>query len=157
MANLKRRELPSSYTELGTVRNEMNEHNDCAVVALMQVTGKSYKEVHSALAEAGRKPRKGTYRHEEVKALKKLGFVMVRVYTEDILSKYPAPHCNVLKNVTTHHPRRFPGAFDADKKYLMRVKGHILAIVDGEVKDWSINRSLRAYSIEEVVPMKERI
>ncbi len=35
------------------------EHNDCAVNALCNVTGASYKEAHALLAANGRKPRRG--------------------------------------------------------------------------------------------------
>jgi hypothetical protein len=45
--------------------------------------------------------------------------------------------------MTTHHPRRFPEAFRGCPDILMRSRTHIAAMIDGQVKDWSINNQLR--------------
>ena len=58
-----------------------------------------------------------------------------------------------IAGITTHQPRRFPKQWArvADRKLLMYSRGHVSAFVEGEVKDWAINRSMQVYAVYEVV------
>lgn len=148
MAKIKRIDLPRSLSDAYAQRNMMNETNDCTVVALSVVTGMSYPEAHKAMQAQGRKPGKGSNGIE--KALAAAGFKLKRVNIQSIIDKFPKPHCDVLKNFTTHHPRRFPGCIDKSKVYMAYTNRHVLGIREGEVRDWSINTSLRVYALWEV-------
>lgn len=127
----------------------------CAVSTVVILTGKSYAEISALMEEKGRKHRQGTQQYITDNVLKDLGYDLKRVDIKAIIGRFPKPHCNVLKNLTTHHPRRFPGCIDPTKMYMAHVSGHVLAITGGQVRDWSINRSLRIYKMEEVVKRNE--
>ena len=150
MPSIKRTDYPSEYSKAARSLQEMEDKNFCSPLALSLVTGISVEQAAKMMEEKGRKTGKGTSDFIFEKCLNELGYRKVIVNTEAIIRKFPRPHCDVLKNLTTHHGRRFPGTFDKDVKYVARTSGHILAIIDGEVKDWSINRSLRIFSLHKV-------
>lgn len=151
----RKRSLSHAYSELTPARIALGESRDCTVVAISIVTGKTYEEAHAAMKAAGRKDGGSGYYHQEVAALKALGFQLKRVEVKDIIATYPAPHCRALKNVTTYHAHRFPEAWAPyrEKRLLLWVSGHVAAMKDGVVHDWSSNRALRVYKIAEVVPL----
>jgi hypothetical protein len=153
MPAIKKTSHHPDFHKLDTERREMRDNNACAVIALCAVTGAPYKQVYDLLAKHGRKHGKGTYWNAENKVLADLGFKRTRVHLDQLIAKYPLPHCNVLKNVTTHHPRRFPGCFPAGK-LLAWTRGHILAIVDGEVLDWTVNSPCRITSMDIITPIE---
>ena len=151
MPSLKRTTLNQDFASMAKEARDMNDRGFCSPVSVAMLTGESFAKVKEMMEERGRRHRAATHQHIANAVLEELGFKRVKVNLQDVLASYPKPHCNVLKNVTTHHPRRFPQAFDPSKKYLAHVRGHVLAIIDGEVKDWSVNNSLRIYKLEEVV------
>ena len=128
----------------------MDDANNCAPTAVAIVTGMSFSYVNEMMLAKGRKLRGATPQKITNDVIRDLGYDLVRIDLKSIIRAYPKPHCNVLKNVTTHHARRFPGCFDPTKKYLAHTPRHILAIVDGQVQCWSVNNSLRIYAIYEV-------
>lgn len=155
MGRIKNVGLTEEYISKCNTSKTVGEYNDCAVIAISVATGVDYLTVKTMLELEGRKPRKGTYLNLQIKVLVKLGFKLKRIHLADVIEKFPRPHCDVLKNVTTHHPRRFPGAFDDSKTYFMRTASHVLTMKDGIVHDWSINKSLRLISLWEVVRLTE--
>ena len=152
MPKLQRTNYSQEFDAYSRKAFELNERNDCAVKAVAIATGSEYETVHKLMTEFGRKQRRGTHDFVTTKTLTALGFKIVRVDIQSIIEAFPRPHCDVLKNLTTHHPRRFPGCVDPNKSYLAWVNGHILAIKGGVVHDWTVNRSLRIISLYEVVP-----
>jgi hypothetical protein len=121
-----KRELHPTTDKFNDLRHKAtvhNENNDCAVKALAIVTDKDYSLVRNLLAERGRRPGKGTNRQDSWEVLERLGFTSVSVSPKQFIDKYPLPHCNVLKNVTTHHPDRFPDVWRDGNTYLLYCKG----------------------------------
>lgn len=143
------------YKQLSKEAYLTQDKGFCAIAAVAILTGRSYADVSVLMAEKGRKHRSGTPQIITDNVLKDLGYDLKRVDIKGIIARFPKPHCNVLKNLTTHHPRRFPGCMDPAKMYMAHVSGHVLAITGGEVRDWSVNRSLRIYKLEEVVKRNE--
>lgn len=150
MANVKKADYTEAYCALMEGKQAYKEAQDCTVIALSVVTGISYEEAHAVMASFGRKPGKAARGVDN--AVRSQGFDLKRVDIKSIIAKYPLPHRKVLKNFTTHHPRRFPGCIDKSKVYLAHTRGHVLGIKDGVVHDWSINKSLRVYALYEVTP-----
>lgn len=150
MARIKRTTYAEEYSAVEKYAKDFGDNNFCGPVSVALLTGESYEKVAAMMAEEGRKPKQGTYQHITNNVLDKLGFKRTRVDIKAIISSYPKPHCDVLKNMTTHHPRRFPGCIDPNKMYMAHCRGHVLAIAGGVVQDWTINRSLRIYKLEEV-------
>ena len=126
----------------------LRETNDCAVVAVAAIMDVSYEVAHATLKSFGRKDRRGTNTSITLSAIEHLGGtispridVTTKAY-KDIIASYPAPHNN-LASITTHHPERFAKVWPQGR-FLMRTRGHILAIVDGKNCDWTKGKAKRA-------------
>lgn len=150
MSQIARTSSPKVYQDLNMVsRTQFNEANDCAVLTVALVCEVPYSVAHQTLKDCGRKDRMGTYSHQYLAAIKKLGKTLVAVSPRSIIDTYPAPH-NTLQGVTSHHPRRFARVWDRSKTYVMRTNSHVFVVKGGETLDWSINRVLRVRQIWEV-------
>lgn len=156
MPRIKRTNTPDEFDATSIKARELHETNDCAVKAVAIVTGEPYEKVHNLMWKLGRKPRDGTSFHIIIATLRLLGWEVEcqhrsKLYREgglmrEMINSYPKPHNN-LKKVTTHHPRRFPKQWEGFPDCILGTDGHVLAFKDGEVKDWSINKSLRVIDI----------
>lgn len=152
MPALKKVLLPTGFLSLKDERNALNENRDCTVVAMTLTTGLPYAVCHKALAEQGRKHRRGTFFHQQEAAYESLGFKL-RQWTSrevvDMIMSYPKKG---IHGITTHQPRRFrkQWARVADRRILLYSTGHVSALIDGNVEDWAINRAKRVYMIVEV-------
>lgn len=100
------------------------EDNDCAVRALAAVSGVSYSVVNKWLIDGGyRRPKGRTFNFPYFDFLEAQGIPARIAYAE-------------AKTIRSFQKLRLKG------KYLVRVKGHILAVIDGEAIDWA-DQSLR--------------
>lgn len=111
----------------------LKETNDCTVKAITAVTGVHYVDVHALMAKHGRPYRKGAKKYTQFSTLRDLGFVI-----EDVKVK--------SKTVRTLG-REFKGR---PGNYLVWVKGHVLAVKDGEVLDWTNGRCHRVIRVVRV-------
>ncbi len=150
LTRINARDNSPKYSDLAKFYDSKGDKNYCSAIALSLVTGADPEEVWKVLSDLGRVKRRGVPNNMILAALRKLGFFCAEVNPKSIIDTFPKPHCTALKNLTTHHPRRFPGSFDPGKKYLAFVPGHVLAIMDGKVHDHSVNNSFRIYSLLEV-------
>lgn len=128
------------------------EAKDCSVTAVAIVCGVSYDVAHVALAAQGRKDRHGLAMFQINAACHSLGFKVERIRGSEFIDRYPARHL-VLKHVTTHHPERFPEAFEDEGPLLLYTSNHVAAFRDGVVHCWSRGQSLRVTSIYRVTPV----
>lgn len=142
------------YSQIASRATQLGDKNFCSPAAIAILTSTPIEKVIARLEELGRTKGRGTPQIYANQVLAELGYERRKVDIMKIIESFPRPHCNVLKNLTTHHPRRFPGCIDPTKKYLAHCRGHVLAIVDGKVEDWSVNRSLRIWKLEEIVEKK---
>jgi hypothetical protein len=120
------------------------------VVAIAAATGTDYAQVRDLLAAAGRKARHGTYRAATYAVLDKLGFDRIPVEQSMMIGQYPKAH-QILKSVTSHHPRRFNKIWRDGNTYLFFFSAHVAAVVDGTLVDWSLNRALQCTEIYKIV------
>lgn len=141
------------YLKLKQGGDEQKETMDCGVISLAAVTGKTYKQCHTALAKQGRKPSKGTSIAKIREAAKALGFKFTELNIMAFISRYPKPHCN-LKNISTHHPDRFPEIWDDGCTYLLQNDRHYAGLVNGVIHDWSKGRQLQMHTIYKVTSRK---
>lgn len=105
------------------------ETNDCAVKAIAIVANADYDEVHALLKAHGRKDGKGTPWAAIWATLKALG-VWVG----------PVDHTNIERAKTVRH---LPAVLPKRGRFLVYTRGHILAVVNGEVMDWTKGRRHR--------------
>ncbi len=140
--------------------DKFSETNDCAVTAISIALSVPYSVTHQTLQSVGRKFRCGTYRYQSMDAIVKLGY---RIETwkskeikEEIICHYPEPHTLALR-VTTYHPVRFGSTIGWEKvKELSKddnigimifMKGHVAAMKNGVIHDWSQKSSKWVHEI----------
>lgn len=153
MPRIKRKQYTKEFSELASTSAEHREHNDCAVKAVAILTKKPYGEVLAAFDAVGRKRGRGVLNRLIHAVAEQLGLTLARVSVDDFISQYTGSH-SVLKNITTHHPDRFPKVWKNGKSYLALTKGHCLAIVNGTTHDWTHDRAIRINYIYEVTKCK---
>lgn len=144
MARIKKTEVSEIYSRARQEQDAVGDKNDCAVIAIHAATGVPVEVVRRKLSELGRKVGKGTFKYRILQAIAELGFNATKVDLKQLIKLYPAPHNN-LKNVTSHHPRRFPKVFETGN-YIFFSSDHVWNVKDGENHDWSRNAALRVRS-----------
>lgn len=146
MPSIHRIEKHEVFNSLDSRSDERGEQRDCAVKAVALLCGVDYDTAHATLAKHGRIEGRGTHMHITEAACAELGHPIVQVTFRPVIAQYPSPHHN-LNSVTSHHMRRFPLVWKDAPDFLMRTRSHILAVMGGQVMDWSVNNTLRAHSI----------
>jgi hypothetical protein len=115
----------------------LGERRDCAVKAVAAVTDTHYVDVHGLMASNGRKARQPTPTVISRKVIAALGF-----YTTNVTDHYKSKTIRTLGREMKHRKG----------SYLVWTSSghHILAIVNGQVCDWSEGRCHRIHQIELV-------
>jgi hypothetical protein len=137
--------LPSAQDyEFATVLRESRlrrERRDCTVKALALATDYTYDDAHYALSLAGRRRHRGARTNIVKKAAQLLRFDMV-----DVTSQFSARTIRTLEREMKWHSGR----------YIVRVQGHMLAVVDGKVYDkvtkGRLHRVCEVYKMVETDP-----
>jgi len=112
--------LKTTYTDGGKEQAGFaHERNDCAVRALALSTGIPYAKAHDLLKAEGRKDRRGTKTWMTERALKKSGAQV------ELLSAWVHRTATLAEAVRTLRNGR----------YLIIVRGHALALIDGVIHD----------------------
>ena len=115
---------------------------DCAVYAIQQITGKDYSDCLYQLAKSGRKYGKGTPRHVTRHTLQAMGYRVT-----DVTTRYRDGYG--LRTVRTAE-RGLPEGY-----FLLFVARHVLAYVDGSVRDWTRGRCHRIQEIWQITSPME--
>lgn len=113
------------------------EKHDCAVKAVALVCGVDYDMAHKVLAGNGRRARCGTYRPTTFKSIEHLGYKAERV-------EVPAGAKTVRTLPYAMSRAGLTGTF------LVFVAGHVLALVDGKVEDWTQGRQRRIKDVYRI-------
>lgn len=119
-----------NYKQAASISESMNESNDCTVIALAIATESSYQDAHKVLSILGRKPRHGM-NSRTIKTMMQIGAKMLgRVV--DNTPTYPTS--TTMATVGERYPHG---------RWLVICRGHIAALVDGQVQDWTAGRKHR--------------
>ena len=118
---------------------ELKESNDCAVKAVSIVTGVHYHDVHSLMMVKGRKHRGTTKQVYTYQVLRQLGAQLTVV-------PFRSKTIRTLEREFKHRPGT----------YLVWVRGHLFAMKDGEVLDWTKGRRHRIINVQKVEHRYER-
>lgn len=127
-----------NFKEARECGNSLRETKDCAVIALSIVGRVSYYDAHAVLKSFGRRPRKGTQFYSQTKpALESMGFELTKVKRD----RQKSGSCYTPKTIGEKLKKGY---------FLCRCKGHIFAVVNGKVEDWSDGRKHRITEIWQV-------
>lgn len=110
-----------------------NEKNDCAVKAIAITHNVEYSQVHKMLRAEGRVNRKGTYRHQQEAVSKLLGATFI-----DTIPRKVGGGQITVNNIGRYFPTG---------NHMVFTRGHVLALVDGVVQDWTAGRRHRVLNI----------
>lgn len=114
---------------------EYNERMDCAVVMGAVAANVPYEDAHAAFELAGRKPRNRTPWPVLHRAMDILDVRLIPV---------PVPKKVKTPITLEKWAKKNPGT------YVAYVRGHIFAVKDGKVEDWSAGRRHRITHFWEV-------
>ena len=129
----------------GKERKKMGDDNNCTVVTLAIVTGRSYQDCHKYLSKYGRRLRRGMLSKEISEALEAMKTFRV------VKGEYGNNNRITLNKFLKKHPKG---------KYYLCHRGHAFAVVDGVVYDHSnkkrrqITMAYRVYSQEDLRRLK---
>lgn len=114
-----------------------DEENDCTVRALANAYGMPYKLAHKIMAKQGRKPKAGLHPMETHKALTRIGFSLQGVHGTTKKARFLAKalDCQPKAGTTLANLLSSIGL----GRYVVTIRGHALAIVDGKVLDYGNN------------------
>ena len=122
------------FDRVKKARERFGETNDCSVIATSIAARVPYNVAHAALKAQGRNNRNGTTPARMLKALEALGCEWEQVTDPRQAngSRY------TMKTIGQACRRGF---------YIVLVNGHVAAVVNGQVEDWTNDRRhhVRAY------------
>jgi len=135
------------YKTLTKEGKELGAKGFCGPLAYAVITGcgmeKAFKDLRGSF-----KPKGGGMRTGPLKAaIEARGFKLERLTVAHFNPLYPTKY--VYKKITSHHPRRWPNHWPKGT-FLCVSSNHFFTIVDGEVIDFTINRSYPINSIFKV-------
>lgn len=107
-----------------------NERNDCAVKAVAIATGVGYEKAHSVFAKLGRRNGRGVSWEQMVKAIKQC-------------TGHDINYDQIFKPNGQRYTGRTIGQALPSGKYILIFKGHVAALVDGVIEDWTEARCKR--------------
>jgi len=110
------------------------EKNDCTVKALALSTKLSYEDAHELLRLRGRKNGRGCHSYVWGPAFNDAGYTLVPVF---------------IKAKTVMGIEKDPN-FKKSNNYVVLVRGHILAVRDKKVLDWTNGRRHRILAVYKV-------
>jgi hypothetical protein len=122
----------TNYDKIANDSKKCKEKKDCSVRAITAVSNLPYEYVHEVFAKCGRIHGRGTSMRIIENVLFKLN-----IWTEKIKTS-----AKTIRSLKKTLPKK--------GRFLVHVSGHMLAVVDGEVIDWTKERLHRITAIYEV-------
>ena len=110
------------------------ERNDCTVIAAALLTDSTYEEAHLALELVGRKPRGKLY-YSATRMLDAIELLGCKVVDQKQLR--PGVPVSRLQN-------------SMSGRFLLFMRGHVAAYVDGAVQDWTAGRRHRVTHVWQI-------
>lgn len=122
------------------------ESNDCTVRAMANSSGMDYDSVHYVLKKNGRKDNKGVRYDVIMPSMKELGFQFVGVFGKTRAAKCGIEHAAKYFDVVEGSQNKPITLGNLVKslpfgKFVVIIKGHAIALVDGNLIDTFNNSS----------------
>lgn len=119
---------------------KVGENNDCAVRAVVNVTGIEYDTIHAAFKGNGRKDNAGTNHIVLFKTMKDLGMSYVGSFGKTKPARFAEMISGTFYDVTKDHINQSLTLGNLVKalpfgKFVVCISGHALALVDGKIID----------------------
>ena len=114
------------------------EHNDCSVKAATIISGKPYWHIHSLFADRGRKHRHRTPQKISREVIED----DLKMETVEIFPRKPCGGRFTPITIGKYYPQG---------KYFVFTRGHMFALVDGKVIDWTKGRRHRVIKVWKVI------
>jgi len=108
------------------------DSNFCTIIAISSVCDISFGKARAKMMDKGRLQGKGALQYQYHRVIEDRGFNVDPVYGYE-----------------GHHVRTM-GKKLGKGKFLVNVRGHVLAVVDGVINDWTEERSLRVREVYKV-------
>lgn len=124
------------FKEVKVRSSKMREHNDCAVRALAIAANKPYEEAHAIFKKHGRKNRHGT----------PLTVIFRAASEVNPNVKYKS----IRKPNGSRYTARTIGEALPKGNYIIHYNGHVAAMVNGCVEDWTDGRCHRVIAVFEM-------
>ena len=147
--------MRNTYQEL---RNyPKRQKNDCSIVALSITTGVTYETAATTLRKAGKKNNQGATIKQIKEAYNALGFDLVDrkdEYLKALEEVQNARKFQKVSKIVTKHHQRYPELTwpNKNKPQLWDSPKHVIAFVDGQVEDWTVDRGMTVTNFYDVVP-----
>ena len=123
----------NKYERICKTSEKLGEENDCSVKALAIAGGVTYQKARAALRKHGRKKGEGAYNSQINNAAHSLGIRTIRSWPRTINDRmYTA------KSITKVYPKG---------SYILSYSGHVAAMVNGEVMDWTTGKGHKVMSV----------
>lgn len=126
------------YNEVFSRSKELNERNDCVVKAMAISCDISYDQAHEAHQKVGRKHRRGFVTDNIEDVYENIGANL------ELIGEPPKQPSGYSYTPKTIHKLCQQGRF------ICFCRGHIFAVVDGEVLDWTANTKHRITKVYKV-------
>jgi len=133
----------SRYARISHCTAALSDSRNCSVIALSIACRVPYNVSAEACGDQGRKKNRGLHTGNILKAAEALGCQLVKVHnkgTSFLRQKNGSQYTN--KTIGKRCKQGY---------YLVFVKGHVLAVVNGEVEDWSKATNRRVLSAYRVI------
>lgn len=122
-----------TFNDCLTESKQIGERNDCTVKAIAIAGGFPYLQVHEVLALNGRYRGHGCPRSVWEASMTQLGLT----WTET-RPRQPSGSRYTMKTIARAFPRG---------RHIVQVNGHVAALVDGKVEDWTDGRQYRVHRV----------
>ena len=107
-----------------------------------------YLDAHAALKKYGRRDRCGCWEHQQESALKSVG------YSIKWLERYKltpsGKRCGYTKEYRGKTMTTVAKYLDPSKVYWIYTRGHVAAVINGKVEDWTEGRRHRVLNVCEI-------
>lgn len=123
-----------------TAVRHYNDNNFCTVVAVASVTGMSFGKARIKMEKAGREHRKGAYDFQYHEVIQRRGYRLEKVIDDN--------HDDAYKG---HHAKTMGKKLKGKGNFLVQVRGHVLAVMDGVINDWAVDSCCRVLTVYKVI------
>lgn len=142
----------TTYSDIQKDFNYQTDNNCCTVVAATVALNEEFSTIQQEFFKEGRKRNRGVMPSETQRIMKKLALARgfgFRVIEGEELRKLTQGKRMTCNNASHYLERR--------KNYVLSVRGHVAALKDGKIEDWTQGRKHYVKCVYEFTPPTEPV